>query len=235
MGHPWAVDAAERFRLFAEHEARGRSPSYERIARAVAADPGLLGLIEELPPAKRQPNLLLAACRLLGAPTDVDGFLDFVQARWPGVREVVLEQSTQTNESARCAMLLPVLAALPQPLALIEVGASAGLCLYPDRYDYLFDRGRGGVTSVGPGSAVRLRVAAHGDVPVPAALPTVVWRAGLDLHPLDVTRDDDLAWLTACIWPEHEERRQRLLAAARIARADPPHLVEATCSRTCPG
>ncbi|MGV4926084.1 DUF2332 domain-containing protein [Streptomyces sp. BHT-5-2] len=30
--------------------------------------------------------------------------------------------------------MLPVLAALPQPLALIGVGASAGLCLYPDRY-----------------------------------------------------------------------------------------------------
>ncbi|MFI1198827.1 DUF2332 family protein [Streptomyces sp. NPDC020883] len=30
--------------------------------------------------------------------------------------------------------MLPVLAALPQPLALIDVGSSAGLCLYPDRY-----------------------------------------------------------------------------------------------------
>ena len=35
-------------------------------------------------------------------------------------------------------ILLPVLAALPQPLALLDVGASAGLCLYPDRYTYRY-------------------------------------------------------------------------------------------------
>jgi hypothetical protein len=39
----------------------------------------------------------------------------------------MLARRTQTNEAARCATLLPTLAALPQPLALIEVGASAGL------------------------------------------------------------------------------------------------------------
>jgi hypothetical protein len=44
----------------------------------------------------------------------------------------MLSRSTQTNEPARCATLLPVLAQLPQPLALNEVGASAGLCLLPD-------------------------------------------------------------------------------------------------------
>ena len=48
----------------------------------------------------------------------------------------MLERRTQTNEAARCALMLPLLAALPQPLALLEVGASAGLCLLPDRYGY---------------------------------------------------------------------------------------------------
>ena len=42
-------------------------------------------------------------------------------------------RATQTNEAGRCAILLPVLAALPQPLALLDVGASAGLCLYRDQ------------------------------------------------------------------------------------------------------
>ncbi len=40
-----------------------------------------------------------------------------------------MSKRTQTNEPGRCAVLLPLLAALPQPLALLEVGASAGLCL----------------------------------------------------------------------------------------------------------
>lgn len=220
------MDTAERYRLFAAYEARGRSPSYERITRAVAADARLLARLDALPPAKRQPNLLLAACRLLGAPTDTGGFLDFVHTRWPEISAVMRDRSTQTNEPARCAMLLPLLAGLPQPLALVEAGASAGLCLYPDRYGYTYvpPAGAGG-TAVGGESGVAVKVAAYGDVPVPAELPRVVWRAGIDLHPLDVGRDGDLAWLTACIWPEHDERRRRLVAAAAIARADPPHLV----------
>ncbi|GAB1643829.1 hypothetical protein KRMM14A1259_42520 [Krasilnikovia sp. MM14-A1259] len=52
----------------------------------------------------------------------------------------------------------------------------------------------------------------------------MVWRAGLDLNPLDVTAPGDLAWLDALIWPEHEHRRARLQAAAAVAAADPPLL-----------
>jgi hypothetical protein len=52
-----------------------------------------------------------------------------------------------------------------------------------------------------------------------------VWRAGLDLEPLDVTDPADLAWLDALIWPEHVHRRARLRAAAAVAAAEPPLLV----------
>ena len=127
-------------------------------------------------------------------------------------------RATQTNEAGRCAILLPVLAALPQPLALLEVGASAGLCLYPDRYGYRYGDHR-----VGAGDPV-LDCAATGMAP-PAGLPEVVWRAGLDLNPLDVTDPADVAWLEALIWPEHAHRRARLRAAAAIAAAEPPLLV----------
>ena len=51
----------------------------------------------------------------------------------------MLERRTQTNEPARCALMLPLLAALPQPLALLEVGSSAGLRLLPDHYGYDYD------------------------------------------------------------------------------------------------
>ena len=114
-------------------------------------------------------------------------------------------------------MLLPVLAALPQPLALLEVGASAGLCLYPDRYSYRY-----GDTRLGTAEPV-LDCAATG-APLPTVLPDVVWRAGLDLNPLDVTDAADVAWLDALIWPEHAHRRARLRAAAAVAAADPPLL-----------
>nr|WP_275311681.1 DUF2332 family protein [Streptomyces yunnanensis] len=54
--------------------------------------------------------------------------MTWVVTHWDEVSSLMLVRLTQTNESARCATLLPVLATLPQPLALIEVGASAGLC-----------------------------------------------------------------------------------------------------------
>ena len=48
-------------------------------------------------------------------------------------------------------------------------------------------------------------------------MPDIVWRAGLDLNPLVPADADTLDWLRALVWAEHEDRRQRLTAAARIA------------------
>jgi hypothetical protein len=134
----------------------------------------------------------------------------------------MLRRTTQTNEPARCAVLLPLLAALPQPLALIEVGASAGLCLLPDRYGY--DWGHARIAPASPGAPV-FRCAATGPVSLPVAPPRIVWRAGLDLNPLDVMSHDDAAWLEALIWPEQDERRRNLRAALATVRREPPRVV----------
>ena len=80
----------------------------------------------------------------------------------------MLARRTQTNEPARCATLLPALARLPGPLALIEVGASAGLTLLFDHYSYDYDGHR--LAGCDPG-APTLRCAVHGPVPLPARLP----------------------------------------------------------------
>ncbi|GAB3139624.1 DUF2332 domain-containing protein [Microbispora hainanensis] len=213
------MTTAARYAEFAAREAHGVSPAYERLALAVARDREMLALLGTLPPVKRQPNLLFAVVRLLGGPVeDPAAFRDHVMGHWPAVEAEMRIRATQTNEAGRCAVLLPVLAALPQPLALLEVGASAGLCLYPDRYAYRY-----GDHPVGSGEPV-LDCAATGVTP-PARLPDVVWRAGLDLNPLDVTDPADVAWLDALIWPEHERRRARLRAAAAVAAAEPPLLV----------
>ncbi|MEU4675823.1 DUF2332 domain-containing protein [Micromonospora sp. NPDC023737] len=203
----------------AVREFRGLSPAYERLALAVSRDDDLLALLGTLPPAKRQPNLLFGVVRLLGGPVeDPAAFHDFAVTHWPAVEAEMRVRATQTNEAGRCAVLLPVLAALPQPLALLEVGASAGLCLYPDRYAYRYGHQR-----LGTGEPV-LECTADGLVP-PTRLPEVVWRAGLDSNPLDVTDTEDVAWLDALIWPEHAHRRERLRAAAAVAAAEPPLLL----------
>ncbi|MFD5083219.1 DUF2332 domain-containing protein [Kitasatospora sp. NPDC058201] len=241
------MDTAGRYRQFATTEARGNSPSYERLSSAVSGDPGLLALIDELPPPKRQPNLLLGAVRFLGGPIDDESaFRDWTARHWPRVRATVLERRTQTNEPGRCAALLPVLARLPQPLALIEVGASAGLCLYPDRYRYLYRHGDG-VTALGPAdSPVVLECLTTGSgsgappggdrggavVPEPVRLPEIAWRAGVDLNPLDVTDPQDVRWLESLVWPEQHQRLARLRGAVRIARAEPPELVRGDLNGT---
>jgi hypothetical protein len=139
------------------------------------------------------------------------------------VLELLLTRSTQTNEVGRCAVLLPFLAQLPGPLALMEVGASAGLCLLPDRYAYHYDD----ATLVGdPASPVRLACRTRGRVPIPDALPGVVWRRGIDIDPIDVRDHEATRWLECCIWPDQLERLARLRAAIETARHDPPTLVQ---------
>ncbi|GAA3724578.1 DUF2332 domain-containing protein [Plantactinospora mayteni] len=204
---------------FGTREARGVSPAYERLSLAVSRDDELLDLIGTLPPARQQPNLLFGVVRLLGGPVeDPAAFREYAVANWPVIAAELRTRATQTNEAGRCALLLPVLVSLPQPLALLEVGASAGLCLYPDRYAYRY-----GDHLLGSGEPV-LDCAVTGLTP-PTRRPEVVWRAGLDLNPLDVTDPADVAWLDATIWPEHAHRRTRLRAAAEVAAAEPPLLV----------
>lgn len=223
IGHDSAMSTAENYRRFATLEARGRSPLYEEWASAVADDPDVLAFLDRLPLNKRQPNLLFAAVRLLsGVPDGYAAFREVVLDRGGRLEQTMLARRTQTNEPARCATLLPALAALPQPLALLEVGASAGLTLLPDRYGYDFAGHR--IDPPTPDAPI-LRCQPQGFVPLPASLPHVVWRAGIDLNPLDVTDEDDVAWLRCLIWPGQAEREERLGAAVTVARRDPPRLV----------
>jgi hypothetical protein len=134
------VTTAEWYREFGLREARGSSPAYERLAFAVAEDAELLAMLDTLPEAKRQPNLLFAATQYLDGPVQPwTRFRDWALRHWDELTALMCQRLTQTNEPGRCAPLLPVLAQLPQPLALLEVGASAGLCLYPDAYRYRYD------------------------------------------------------------------------------------------------
>ena len=206
------------YRRFAHVECAGTSPTYERLSLAVAEDDEMIDLLMQLPRARRQPNLLLAANRYLGGPSETwDGFREHVMERRVEIIGVLTTRTTQTNEPARCAGLVAALADIPGPVALVEVGSSAGLCLLPDRYSYSF-----GGRILGPRSRVHIEVSTTGDPPVADALPEITWRHGVDLSPLDVTVDDDVSWLRACIWPEHAVRRLRLNAACDTARVDPP-------------
>lgn len=237
-----ASSTAQWYRHFGAIDAPGNSACYAEWSVGIAEDPELIRRIDEWPYKKRQPLLILAAARYLGAQiSPYADFRRFLDAHWADVARIVLSRATQTNEAGRCATLLPSLAQIAaaegRPLALIEVGASAGLALFPDRYGYEFDGGGTGGGPAGrtvrrlvpasaqPGSFPVLHCTVSGPVPVPEELPRVVWRAGIDLNPLDVRNPDDVAWLEALIWPEQDFRRERLRQAITIAQQDPPLLV----------
>jgi hypothetical protein len=211
---------ARAYRDFARREARGRSAAYEALAESVADDAALVAFVAALPRSKQQPQLLFAAARyLLGFPPGIGPLRDLVSQSPAELTRVILARGTQTNEPARCAILLPALAQLPEPLALIEVGASAGLTSLFDRYSY--DYGGHHLAGSDP-HAPTLRCRPSGLVPLPTRIPAITWRAGLDLSPLDVTSDDDARWLSCLVWPGEGDRAERLSAAIATARRDPP-------------
>jgi hypothetical protein len=178
-----------------------------------------------LPLEKQQPNLLLAAVKyLFGTVRDWAQFRERTQSHWDAIFPIMMARRTQTNEPARCATLLPLLALLPQPLALLEVGASAGLCLLPDKYAYDYGGRLIGPTD-GSANAPVFACAANAATPIPERNVEVAWRAGLDLNPLDAGNDDDVRWLQALVWPGGGDRSTLLEQALVIARRDPPRII----------
>jgi hypothetical protein len=211
---------AENYKRFAMHEAAGRSSAYERLAYAVSEDGLVLSFLGQLPPAKRQPNLLFGVARyLLGSPPSPASLRSLVSKRPSELAQVMLARRTQTNEAARCAVLLPALALLTPPLALVEVGAAAGLTLLPDVYSYDYDGHR--VAGTDP-YAPTLSCRPGGRAPLPRQALEVAWRAGIDLNPLDVNDADDVAWLSCLVWPGEADRAERLHAAVAAACRQPP-------------
>jgi hypothetical protein len=218
-------EVARQYAVFAE-EAREESPCFVEWGLGVAADPEVQAWVDRLPGIKKQPNLVFAAARFHGvpAPGPYAALREALLADDGAIRATIMARSTQTNEVGRLATLLPAFAAaVPQgPVALLEVGASAGLNLYPDRWGYEWATGSGPVI-LGPEPRLACRV--EGDAPLPSSLPEVAWRGGIDLNPLSVADPDDVAWLELLVWPEQDDRRARLRHAVEVARPDPPRLV----------
>jgi hypothetical protein len=209
------------YRQFADRECRGFSDIYYGLALAVSEDDDVIGFLAGMPEV--QPNLFLASLQLLTGPDSMpetgSELRAFLKRRGREVADVMRSHRTQTNEVGRCAVLLP---ALPSgSLALVEVGASAGLCLLLDQFHYEF-----GSTVIGEASSpVHLRCAVAGPAPLPPTMPRIVWRRGLDAHPISVHDDEAIRWLLACVWPDHHERRRRLEGALELARAQPPAVI----------
>jgi hypothetical protein len=242
--HP-LTDTFDRFGRF---ECAGWSPLYERLSALVAGDEDLLDLASRAQERQPPPNLLFGAVHLLlgrdrSAPLrewyedlasgpvrrddPTSAFRGFCLDRRAEIAALLGSRRVQTNEVQRCLLLLPAFGIVRResgrPLALIEVGTSAGLLLHFDRYHYAYRTEEREVACGNPRSDVRLRTRLEGGriPPLDPALPDAPWRTGIDLRPLDPAAAEDREWLLALVWPEHHERRRHLAAALAVAAGAP--------------
>lgn len=244
------------FTFLADHDFHGYSPLYERIARHMAGSPDLLGFVDEAasPNSRRGrvPVLFLATVHdevlrhpdaalsavFRGADVDDAAFADALAALLAEHRDEIVTtmrtRSVQTNEVGRTAAIAAGLARLAatgvldgRPLALVELGPSAGLNLFPDRWHVAYVRDGSVVAETGPsGSSVRLTAELRGPLaPTSFALPPIGIRTGVDPSPIDASDPERSRWLRACVWPDVPERPQRLAAALDVVAAAPPPLV----------
>jgi len=243
---------ADRFRRLCAHDFVGYCPIYERVALALADDERSLELLTGVAPVGRTPVLCLAAVHDLVLADPGSHLAAIYDGRssddpWPPFRELLHSSSDavldrmrtrtiQTNEVGRSAALAPSLTWVQQravragddrPLAVVEVGPSAGLNLIFDRYALEYRReGRTVATGGDPSSPVRIGCELIGPTtPRLEPAPAVVVRTGIDVAPVDVGDEAARRWLAACLWPGMTERAQRLAGAIDLARTDPPHLV----------
>ncbi len=253
------ANLATRFRQFAEHECRGRSPLYERLSYGIAEDGGLLHLAAAARPGQPVPNLFFAAVQFLLLRSEgaelarfyatlggvyhaeddpLPAFRAFCLAHRDAIAAIERTRLVQTAHARRCALLLPAFelvsrAFARRPMALIEVGASAGLNLVWDRYGYVYGAGRRSGRRDAP---VQLSCEPRGPLapPVPERLPGVAWRTGLDLNPIDLADPDERLWLRALIWPDEPGRAELLREAIAAVALDPPRLLAGDALETLP-
>ncbi|MCY4654878.1 MAG: DUF2332 domain-containing protein [Dehalococcoidia bacterium] len=223
------------------------SPTYETLSVAIADNPGLLALARECMVGQPIPNLFFAAVKRIsdsrcdelaehytrigegGVPGCglTESFARFCARHESEIVELVRTRRVQTNEIRRCSYLMPAfgtvfLDAGELPLALIDVGASAGLNLLWESYQYRYSNG----SVFGPSDAeVVIECELRNDMPdIPKEMPDVVFRMGVDLNPVDLGDDEQFLWMMALVWPDHPDRAALLRAARRVWLNDPPRV-----------
>jgi hypothetical protein len=200
--------------LLAEHATESLGAAYPLRVLGGAHRLALAGGAAEL--ARHLPST--------GGDGDADGV-------WTAVRRLVgapppelldaLTRPPQTNEVGRSASLIGGFLAVAQETGLqlraLEIGSSAGLNLRFDRYRYEQDGAGWGP----PDARVRFSgLWADAQPPFDAPLE-VVERRGCDLDPVAPATAEGRLTLLSYVWPDQQERFERMAAALDIAAVVP--------------
>ncbi len=119
-------------------------------------------------------------------------------------RQAIIHRAVQTNETSRAIVWRLALKFFERdgPIALVDLGCSAGLNLIADRLAISWPDDHGQTIALTP-------------------TDRLVARIGLDRRPIDVSDPLEARWLRACLWPGQNDRLSRLdeaLARGRRAR-----------------
>ena len=214
------------------------SPSYAAWARSL--DDRLLDALHAVAATQRQPELLFAVARRLGAdPSDPSALRVLVREACPTLVAALGTATVQANDPRRLAPVVPVLAALSsasaRPLGLVDVGAAAGLCSIPDRVtlDHRVAAAPSGqaagpdlrlvrMHTAVPGPVVHLVADVTGTPPEPAREPIRIGaRVALDPNPIDPADPEAVARLVEAVPPEATDRIALMREALRATLAQP--------------
>ncbi|MEH7225258.1 DUF2332 domain-containing protein [Bacillus sp. JJ1566] len=239
-----------KFRNFAITECKGSSRLYEFLSLKITEDDDILELASHARKGQPSSNLLFGAVHYLllkgkdhqlrefypsivTNPRNVEEsfihFKDFCLQFSDEIISLLQEKLVQTNEVRRCSYLFPAFQSIyntvKKPLALIEIGTSAGLQLLWDQYSYSY-----GTNEVygNKDSALHITSEIKGNKTpnLQDFIPPVAARIGIDLQPINLKDQENELWLQALIWPEHHERRALFEKAAEYVKANELRLIE---------
>jgi hypothetical protein len=136
---------------------------------------------------------------------------------------ILSTRTVNTTLADRGSYILPaiqyVAEIVKEPLSIVEIGCSAGLNLLFDRYTY--DYGTGDLAGDrGSGILLRCKVIG-GHPPIPASMPAIAHRIGIDLLEVNCSDPRERLWMEAMLFPEWVEERLRLRTALSLRAGTP--------------
>ncbi len=172
-------------------------------------------------------------------------FKDFCIFNAESIKNILTTKIVQTNALNRSAYLMPIIFSLFEDkttINLIDIGTSAGLTLNFDLYEYDYGtKGKFGNSPVKINSEIRV-----GELPNFSTMKrasrtsssgsskhfkrkriTIKNKIGIDQNPLDIKVPENALWLKALIWPDRQQRFQRMEQAIELAQNSTVELIKA--------
>jgi hypothetical protein len=242
------VDAISRFRQMG-------STFYGILSEGCVADEEILALADEAAPGQPATHLLFGAVQFLlfeqpdvplaryypsiaEVSRDASGaypaFRAFCLEHRTRIAELLRTRTVQTTVVRRAAYLLPAMAHVAnrvgEAFSIVEVGSSAGLLTLFDHYRYDFGDG----IMVGPDGPPVAGFNYLGTKPVPAWMPGIKDRVGIDLNPVDPRDEIEARWIDAVLPADLTEDRRQLRASLAYCAQTPLRVVAGDALKVLP-